>query len=825
MISRDANFVAEAQKYLSQPVFLAEMELDYQAADASAAAHWQGGQGDADPDTVPGSVICAKRADGSGQNIMPSVASLQSASARFGGSTSGVGYLAFYFLSIGSFKIDSFKIRMRSNPGGSQSFLIGVFPISINDGIEDAGVPVMKYSLYYQYSTVLSLSTSFSEFNVSGPDAPLFGPGKYLLIVRPETAGNIVEFETYYHGQTILRPRLAGVVTEYMQIGELSIKFFDYYNADPLQMDVNGTWTDRVMFDGWCALRELKVKNYVDSQHSSDIVTTRDRQGTAVTPTVNGEVRIEEASPFGTEIAVEIYKIASTLSIANYSVTDSTLTCNTSSAHSLSVNDPIFLEQAAGNSPKHRGFYKVATITDTDTFTVTLPEADIGTTGTLTGGTLHKLTKIGTTFSDGDTITDKQQRYVFNALLTTTKFYLTPRLDAIKVYFKTGAVKYVSGERLFETYRPLVCSLPNYDAILDDPVMAKTRLSSPQLSLWIHREGVSRSLSEAERLVAGYDICGNDLTVKFGFRGIDESSFIAYNRGTINGLKYSKQAVTLECSDVMWKTRDPYGIDDAANGRNLHYPYWHPMDILVDLLQRSRIRDRFIDYNSFSAIKTGLLADWEFFYSSEEDQSEKLKDLMQQVMTLTGVTVYRNEEGKVTAVFPDNGNADLVFSLDENNSEPDGECELNKDKRVNSCAVRRGFFFEPLARENATEQIWDVHTDALSVATTGKNVQLVFGDEYPWVPREAKVGTETLSLIIAKTKVNRFSFGVPIVRRIVPAARFLHLQIGDNGTVKTAQVLGRQKSGVITERSVVLGKKLMDQSRLVLYLWLYQMQA
>jgi hypothetical protein len=423
---------------------------------------------------------------------------------------------------------------------------------------------------------------------------------------------------------------------------------------------------------------------------------------------------------------------------------------------------------------------------------------------------------ISTDLRDGDAVATLKPYYRFTlTTFTTATAFETPILQSLQIYFPTNTKK-VKGVDLTNGYNPLLTRV--FDQSYQyDPMEAKSNLGALQFDLSIQKKGTSKTISDVESLITAKYLTGSGITILQGYRNIPESSFAPYAQGTLDRFDSFYDRIAFYSTDTLKRSRDSYKIDQSIVINQKTFAYANPCDILIELLHLSGMGARFVNEASFASIKSSFFSSWQFFnyFKTPID----LKTELDTICKLLGVSVVQLEDGKVYCVKFNDSSKSITYTFDDNNSMPIDMVDLNQDKRINDCMIRRGFWDEYNLIENVN-QYWDAVFSDTAIASVGRSARLTLDNK--WIPKDILVGGTPQSVLVGQRITSDFGKGMPIIKRVT-SKQYADVQLGDNVNVTTDQILYKSVSGSNTWRCAVIGKTYKESNSTIEWLlWAYQ---
>lgn len=306
MITPDSNWLSESKKQASQPVFLCELETQYQQGKITLKSDWEAGVGNADFTTREGSLICRRTLK---DIIAETNYGFGGSSFRsFGGYTNILGVrmlvrkqikLIFYGFSLS---------------GSGEDFLLHQL-LRIKDSLGKVeGEYSNKIEIERQLYTSEHTSSFFPTINkhIYTPVEPgnIIEPGVYMWLFK-STNNQPSAATTWRPNQPVFSDMSGalGLNFDDLQLGACNIVSDDDYD---LYDDLTGYGGMRYIddadrFNGDMPFHNLEIYVYDESSHTSIFFPVQDQNGNNVIPSAPGQFRAEQTKPNGTSITYNLF--------------------------------------------------------------------------------------------------------------------------------------------------------------------------------------------------------------------------------------------------------------------------------------------------------------------------------------------------------------------------------------------------------------------------------------------------------------------------------------------------------------------------------------
>ncbi len=237
------------------------------------------------------------------------------------------------------------------------------------------------------------------------------------------------------------------------------------------------------------------------------------------------------------------------------------------------------------------------------------------------------------TIEDGDAITVGKRYYRVRAELSTTEASMTPTLHSIKAYFPDH-MKLSSD--ISTGYEPAVLSISSLETTIQD--FKPSTIGTISLGL-----GLTGAVTN---YITNHHPLGKRVVVRAGFVGIGEADYIHYYTGVIDGYKLSGEGrITMELKDTSrsWKKKLPTKWESTAD--DIVWTDVHPLDCMLDILERIGTRSASIDKASFSQVKEALVG-WKVSRTLRNNTYEASR-LLEELRRLTSTYFIPRGDGRV----------------------------------------------------------------------------------------------------------------------------------------------------------------------------------
>ncbi len=237
------------------------------------------------------------------------------------------------------------------------------------------------------------------------------------------------------------------------------------------------------------------------------------------------------------------------------------------------------------------------------------------------------------TIEDGDAITVKKRYYRVRADLSTTDPGQTPVLYSIKAYFPDYMK--LSSE-LTTGYESAVLAI----SALETTIHTFKPSTIGTISIGLALTGTVTDY------LTNHHPPGKRVIVRAGFDGIGEADYIHYYTGVIDRYKLSGEGrVSMELKDASrtWKKRLPQKWESTTD--DIVWTDAHPVDCMLDILERIGIRSAFMDMASFSAVRESLTG-WNVTRTLTGNTYEADK-LLEELRRLTSTYFIPRGDGRV----------------------------------------------------------------------------------------------------------------------------------------------------------------------------------
>lgn len=766
MITLSTNFKNACVKQTNQSIFKMDMETSYNRALVTMKEQWQGGTGDADINTMDGSVIC-KRND---VDII-----------------TGFSDNNLYFSNL-----VQPAVRIRTN----KELYIYTHKIKYNF-IGLSGVANVPIHLYEIEDDLPTYTTNFNIINLVAYGTVEYSPTAYAdRLIKGMGYVKLEANKTYL--MTFWLPATSW--SGYMKYAPVTSQIFDNNILGQKVDDIMTMIPTRVTlgsdgkyyyneFSGMMWFKYFFINKYQTSTYKTKLFAIKNQYNVDTAGGV-GQFRASERSPIGSDVtySIDVYDYSKAALI---SVSSGTATVRIT-GHGYSTNDYIWVWATGIPTSSYQ-----ITKTDNDTFTFTTTASNTSITGYC-----WKLFKTISDLSDGDEIDfEGRAQCRFGMTMETDNWYETPIVDAVEVYFPTTQ-SFVKSDDSLGTALPLLQSMPSYDSQID-PIASKCSISEPEFRIFIDKPD-SKTPGEIETLIYSHYLTGNEVSVTFGFKGIaDTADYCPVTTGIIKDYECDETTIKFNCSDVLRIAKDPLGLDSAGGIEKFVYAYENPCNIILDLLYRIGVPKRLINVTSFTNC-IRLFSGWQFFRYFDELETD-LKSLIDEVCELTELILVPQEDGVLYLRYL--FSQSTVFTFNDNNSYPLGKAKINLEYRINECHVRRGFWDEYNCVENEDVEYYDRVINYDSLRQTNLNTVKVYDNK--WIPKDVQIGGKYISQIVGQRKTQRFGYGVTTLKRITPISgdEYAKVQIADRVTIITDQILKHGIIGTNTFVAFVIGKK------------------
>ena len=200
------------------------------------------------------------------------------------------------------------------------------------------------------------------------------------------------------------------------------------------------------------------------------------------------------------------------------------------------------------------------------------------------------------TIEDGDPITVRKRYYRVKAELSTQDLSITPELHSVAAYFPFF-VKFAS--HLSAGYEPVIMGISSLEASIH-PFKPST---IGTISMRLART------PSTEDYMTGHNPVGKRVVVKAGFihEGLTEDDYMLYYTGIIDRYRLDGEGVfvvNLKDPTTSWKEKIPKKWESTAD--DISWGGVHPVDCMLDILERIGVRGAEIDKTSFSGVKAAL---------------------------------------------------------------------------------------------------------------------------------------------------------------------------------------------------------------------------
>lgn len=794
-LSPDSTWTAEADKMNSGPVYLANLEYDYLKAGVTYGSEFRDGTGTADTETKDGKVILQKTA---GTDILSSSSYTTKTFTMdlIDGSKliSGVRIVVNR-----KTKFYSCKIKCKVDTG---SCYMGVSLHRCDDNISSGNsATVSSFNLgsnmltnwYAPVSGLVQnrflITTTNTEFTVQAET------NDFVNSSYPYTKLNyaVLEKGTYALIFTVPYPDEGQTIT------------FDVWNPDDLVFNTSiekQTDGDRSLY----GFRD----NGIQLGHFFTFSSNEGLTSPAAAPPTGEHSYISEY----TDDSFDGYLFLKDFKVDTYA----------NSTYTTPWMRVVKNSDGSNTTPTASGLVKLdysKPINTAITFVLWWATDSSGTGATSLGAV-----------TDGTAVSTLKDYYQIVCTMTTTDWFSTPEINSLSVYFKLTN-DYCKSDDYFQMSdgspaRPYLDAIPSYETRID-PINNKVSFSQPAIDLIIQKIGMSKTQSDIETLIETYHLTGKELAITLGYRGVSSTYFLPYQTGTTdNQVWINEQIYSIECKDPFFKTKDPFLIDSADTFQP-YFLYQNPIDIMLALISMSGVPQRNIDTSSFSSIKSSYFTGWEFFRPYDEPIKDIKKEL-DEMSQLTGCVAVTKEDGKIYCVKLDNAAGTVAKksadsqTFNDRNSKAVGKANIDLSKRVNVCSVQRGYWIEPSDIESKDVEYWNTEIDEESIANVGRSDVLKI--ENKWIPKDTAISGVNLSSLVAQRMVARFRYGLWTLKRSTDLS-FAFIQVGDQVTLLTSQILYKGFYGEKSVRGVVIAKEVRPSAKeyegeIIWTIWIYQ---
>ena len=257
-------------------------------------------------------------------------------------------------------------------------------------------------------------------------------------------------------------------------------------------------------------------------------------------------------------------------------------------------------------------------------------EAWASHTGSFSGEELY----LGTV-EDGQPITVRRRYYRVRAVLSTTNRAKTPMVHSIRAYF-ASFLKWA--DHLATGHEPAVLGISSLETTIDDFKPSTIGTISIRLA---------RTPAVEDYMLNHYPV-GKQVVVKAGFihDGFTEDDYMLYYTGRIDRYRLDGEGVfvvNLKDPTTSWKQRIPKKWESTAD--DISWNGVHPVDCMLDILERIGIRGSEIDRGSFNMVKAALTG-WQI-KRTLTGNSYKADRLLEELRQLTGTYFIPRGDGRI----------------------------------------------------------------------------------------------------------------------------------------------------------------------------------